>query len=632
MPVESVAASAQDAHSSRPDVSRILLDLFPPKERWLFASVLGTSIVAAAFETVGVASILPFMALVIDPSAMQRYPFLRTLSHVLGAGTPSQEIFALGVVTAAIVALGNAAAAVGLVVQEKFIGRSSARFASTLFSGYLRQPTEFHLRRDAASLLKVMLTDVRIVVFNVLVPALLAVSRGLMALSVVILLIFQNPRIASGVIVVLGGAYVAVFQGVRTRLRRLGTEFNRSNVEVQRVAQEALGGVKELKVLGREAHVEQRFSLVSHSAAFTESTARTTALLPRFVLETLAFGGILVVTLALIATAGSSAQTVVPVLALYAFAGYRLMPALQQVFSSIVTIRFALPALVQLHEDFVVVAPGAAAAGTTVPAPRDPSSRAFDHAIHVRGVSFTYGGASRPSLEGIDLTIRPRESIGLVGRTGAGKTTLAELILGLHSPSSGTISVDQVELTPDNVAEWQGRVGYVPQNVFLSNSSILENIAFGLPTSLIDRRAAMEAARLAQADDFISHLPGGIDTIVGERGAKLSGGQRQRIGIARALYGNPEVLVFDEATSALDGMTEDATMQAIRSLAGHRTILLIAHRMRTVEACDRIVMLDRGRIIADASYEVLLSSSSAFRSLVQGRAAEESASVLDPVS
>lgn len=593
---------------------RILADLFPGRERWLLAGVLAMGLVSALFETLGVASILPFMALVLDPSAVERYPALSRIGRLAGAASSREMLLLVGAATVVIVALGNAAAAANVVVQERFAARTRSRLAAALFGGYLRQPYAFHVQRDAPSLMKIVLNDVRVVVATVVAPLLLAASKALMAMGMMALLFLQDPVVAFTIAAVLGAAYSVVFWMVRTRQRRLGSELNAHNLDRQRIAQEGLGGIKELQVLGHERHTVERFETVTHGANMTEASNRITSQLPRYVLETVAFGGILLATLVLLAGAEDLARSVVPVLALYAFAGYRLLPALQQIFASAVHIRFYLPVTHGLRDDYVSVA--AASTASRGEAPVQSPELHFTDAIRLDKVSFTYLGAAAPALHDVNLVIRPKESVGLVGRTGSGKTTLADMLLGLYQPSEGILTVDGVPLAGPAIRAWRRRVGYVPQHVFLANASVAENIAFGLPPSAIDAEAVRRAARLAQAEEFIRELPRGFDTLVGERGVKLSGGQRQRIGIARALYYEPEVLVFDEATSALDGLTEEAVMEAIRSLSGQRTIILIAHRLRTVEACDRIVLLENGRVLAAGSYGELLETSGDFRRLV----------------
>lgn len=602
-------------------LTRALLDLFPGRERLRLAGILVASGVAALAETVGVAAILPFMALVTDPSTIDRSAALTTMRQTLGANAPREMLLAAGAATLAVIGLGNAAAALNVALQERFMAHTKSRLSASLFAGYLHQPYTFHVRRDAPSILKVLVGDMAVIVNGVIAPLLMIASRGPVALGILLLLFVQDPTLSLIAAALLGTAYAGVFWAVSRTERFQGAEFNRFNLERQRVGQEALGGIKELQVLGREQFTIERYARAAFGAARAEARNRTNAQMPRYGLETIAFGGILVFLLVQVAR-GGDAQAMVPTLALFAFAGYRLLPALQYVYAAALSLRFSMPTLLAgIHDDFVRVArpvSGHSAVPLAEPMP-------FRTAIQLHGVTFAYEGRPTPVLRNVDLTIRAHESLGLVGRTGSGKTTLADLILGLYEPSGGRITIDGAPLTAANVRRWRRCVGYVPQHVFLANASVAENIAFGLAPAEIDEAAVRRAARLAQAEEFIATLPGGFAAIVGERGVKLSGGQRQRIGIARALYADPALLVFDEATSALDGLTEDAVMEAIRSLRGERTIILIAHRLRTVEACDQIAMLEHGRVVAQGSYASLLDSSDAFARLVGGGLSEASA-------
>ena len=464
------------------------------------------------------------------------------------------------------------------------------------------------MQRDTSSLGRVLGGDVESALGGFLASLLGVVSKGLSGLVLISLIVLIDPVVALGTVLVLGCGYMFVYRLIRTRQVRLGAKMVEASLVVGRTTLEGLSGIKELRVLGRESAsiTEYKKSL----AEVTESHASNllAAALPRYVIEVFAYAGIVAVTLAFVLKGQGTAA--IPSLALYALAGNRLVPIFQQFFAAAITIKYHTRAVESLEADLKVVRQSTA---PELDGNEQPLS--FKNEITLSKLSFTYPTANRPALHEVSLSIPQNQSIGLVGRTGSGKTTLADVILGLYPPASGKISVDGVTLTQGNERAWRQRVGYVPQNVFLTNASIARNIALGIPEDQVDHQAVKRAAHMAQAEEFIAQLPDGYDTVVGERGVKLSGGQRQRLGIARALYHNPDVLVFDEATSALDGMTEDAVMQAVQTLSAERTMILIAHRLRTVQACDRIVMLEAGRVVADGTYQHLMSESAPFKQL-----------------
>jgi ABC-type multidrug transport system fused ATPase/permease subunit len=592
-----------------------ILRILPQGERLALLGFFSVMLVAAIFETVGVASVLPFMAVVMDPSLAQRSRTMVAVLDLLGIRSPQGTLVAIGVIVVAMLLIGNAAAAGGQWVQQRFMARLQRRLSCELFAGYLAQPYAFHVQHDAASLTKVLFADISIVLNNGVAPLVGAATRGMVVVGLVALVLLRDPLIALGTMLLLGGSYFFIYRLVRGHQAHMGQEISASALHRQRIAIEGLGGIKELLVLERERDTVQRFDEATVRFTNAQVSNSLTAMLPRYLLETIAFGGIVIVTLTLVLS-GRGLEAAIPTLSLYAFVGYRLMPALQQIFSAAVTVRFIGASLDSLGRDLDMVRKRPVRSTSVSSTSAVLRGR---HDLRLDDVHFTYPGTTQEVLRGVSLVIHRNESIGLVGRTGAGKTTLADLVLGLFEPTSGTISIGDVPLGPRTLHAWRERVGYVPQTVFLANATIAQNIAFGLPDDQIDHEAVVRAARMAQADEFVAGLADGLSTLVGERGVRLSGGQRQRLGIARALYHNPDVLVFDEATSALDGMTEEAVMQAIRSLSKECTIILIAHRLRTVEACNRIVMLEAGFIVADGSYGELMEGSPEFRNLV-GRA------------
>ena len=473
----------------------------------------------------------------------------------------------------------------------------------------MRLPYSFHLERDTASLSRVLGSDVESALGGFLASLLGVVAKGLSGFVLISFIVIVDPLVALGTVVVLGGGYMFIYRLIRVRQSRLGAKMVEASVALGRATLEGIAGIKELRVLGRESTSTSSYNQVLSTLVKTQAQNLLAAALPRYVIEVIAYAGIVAVTLGFVLKGEGMAA--VPSLALYALAGNRLVPIFQQFFAAAITIKYHTKAVESLVFDLKTVR-----AHIEQPTSIEDSTRLiFNHSLQLSNVVFQYPSAHTPSLKGISLTILKNQSIGFVGKTGSGKTTLADVILGLYQPQSGSISVDGVTLTEDNERMWRKRVGYVPQTVFLTNATIAENIALGIPKNKIDHLAVARAAQMAQAEEFIDLLPDSYGTVVGERGVKLSGGQRQRLGIARALYHQPDVLIFDEATSALDGMTEDAVMQAVQKLSQQCTMILIAHRLRTIQACDRVVMLDGGLVVADGQYAELMENSPAFRRL-----------------
>jgi ABC-type multidrug transport system fused ATPase/permease subunit len=383
-----------------------------------------------------------------------------------------------------------------------------------------------------------------------------------------------------------------------------------TNKERFKVVQEIAGGLKEIKVMGLEAVSLARFRTPARAMARYQTAGLVFARLPRFALEAAVYGGFIAMVLVMLVVRGGALADLLPLLGLLAMSATKLFPALQQLYQEISSIRFSAAALDRLHAELVATAgtppPPSAASAPALLVPQDR--------IEFVGVQYRYPQADRPALTGLDLAIAAKSTVGIVGGTGAGKTTVIDLLLGLLHPDAGQILIDGRPLGRETLRAWQRSIGYVPQTIFLADDTIAANIAFGVAPADVDPRLVEQAARAANLHDFITgELPGGYATMVGERGLRLSGGQRQRIGIARALYRDPAVLVLDEATSALDNLTERAVMEAVRALGGQKTIVMIAHRLTTVEACDKIILLEQGRVTAEGTFAELLSRNEIFR-------------------
>ncbi len=570
-----------------------LLRLLPAVERRRLALIAAGLAGAGLLEIVGVASVIPFLTLVGDPGAADRLPWLASWRDALGLSEPRAFLLATGAAALAAI-LTTALANAGLTyAQLLFTHRTGYAFARRLLFRYLDRERLFFAQANSAELAKNVLSETDRLVVGVLTPLTVVASRTVSALAVILFLVAYSPRLALVLGGGFGGLYVGIFLFVRARLARIGARAVADNETRFRVVQETLGALTELKLYGRAETFAARFEAPARAYARDSAESLVTGQMPRFVVEALAFGGVVVVVLFALSQ-GLDTAGILPLLGLFAFAGYRMLPAFQNIFNALALLRFHLPGVRLIVDELGLEAPRPARTAERLP---------FREAVRFAGVGFDYE-PGRPALRDIDLTIPAGATVGLVGRTGSGKSTLVGLLLGLLAPAAGRISVDGVPLDPGTLPAWQNRIGYVPQDVFLIDGTVAENIALGLDAP--DPAKVEAAARLAGAHDFVAALPEGYGARVGERGARLSGGQRQRIGIARALYHDPDVLVFDEATSALDGETEAAVMAALRRFAGTRTLVMIAHRLTSLEGADTVHVLDGGRIVASGPLPAVL--------------------------
>jgi len=476
---------------------------------------------------------------------------------------------------------------------------------------YLDESYLFHLKRNSAELLKNLTSEINRVVNGGIMSAINVVSKGFTAFCILVLLILVDPMIALIVGLVLGVSYALVYWSIRLKLTHIGIIVTQLFSDRMRYINESLGGIKELKVLGREKYYLKQFRDVSQEIIKHQVFNRAAVDLPRYLLETIAFGGILAMTIYLVAVK-NDAQTVLPMISLYGFAGYRLMPTLQGIFQSTATLKHDIAAVDLFYNDIKGTSSLPFNFNHETLVNEEPL--VFTNNLVLDNICFHYPGVKKQAVDNLSLTIKANTSIGIVGSSGSGKSTLVDIILGLLHPQKGSLSVDGEKLTQDNLRRWQNNIGYVPQVIFLADSTISENLAFGIPAKEIDQQAVETAAKMANLHDFIiNELEEGYRTIVGERGIRLSGGQRQRIGIARALYHNPSVLILDEATSALDTPTEQAVMEAVYDLAHEKTIIMIAHRISTVKNCDNLVWLEYGKVKGRGAYDELVSSNTEFK-------------------
>lgn len=582
-----------------------VLFLFDRKEKFQLSAILGGTILMGFVEMISVAAIMPFIAIAVKPSLIESNHFLNALYTYFAFASYNRFLLVVGGIVFCLLLFGNTFSGLMSWVMFRFCYTKGKNVSGNLFQQYLMQPYLYFLDKNSSELSKNILAEVDRFVIGILNNSLQMFSKIIMVLSIFTLLVIVKPLLALTVMGVLGTAYYILLKIIRVKMVAAGKVSSYVNGLRYQTINEALGAIKELKVLGREQLFIDQYHDYAQRYAKSETLCQLSPSIAKYAIEVVAFGSMLLIALYLIATHEGISEFM-PLLALYALSGYRLMPAMQQVFSGYTLFKYHQSALDLLWEETQLAFP----ANT-----RGTDSLSFTDALVLDNISYRYPDSEKLALNNINFSIKQHATIGIVGASGAGKTTLIDIILGLLSPQ-GKLVVDNVIINNNNIRAWQRNIGYVPQSIFLSDSTIAGNIALGISENDLDMDAVIQASKLANLHDFITtELPQGYHTKIGERGIRLSGGQRQRIGIARALYHDPELLIFDEATSALDGITEKVIMEAIHSLANRKTIILIAHRLNTVKDCDTIYIFDRGNMIGHGSYDQLMATNKVFQHL-----------------
>ena len=548
------------------------------RRTWLMMALV---ILMALAETIGVVSVMPFLSVLARPDIVQENAALTWFYERFAFDSNQQFITALGLVSIILVVGSSAFKTITLHLLNRFTFLLRHSISARLLSGYLNQPYEFFLKYNPSELSRNVLSEVDQLQGGLITPLSQLIAQGAVVLAMLLLLFLYNPWIAISAAAVIGVLYGVIYTLVRKRLGNTGKARQQANGQRFKVCNEALGGIKEVKISQAAGAYQQQFAQASRNFSRHQANAQTLSQSPLYMVEAVGYTGLIILALLLMKHSNDIGQ-VLPVLGLYGFAAYRLLPSAQIMYRGFAQLKFSSAALDTIHQHLSLPT------SKTKPAsqPMAPQKE-----IRLQGVNFAYPSApDRPVLQNFDLVISANTSVGIAGKSGAGKSTVMDLLLGLLQPQAGSLSVDGITIDASNIHNWQAAIGYVPQHIYLADTSIAENIAFGVPPNQIDMQAVERAARTAQIHEFIStELPDGYQSTVGDRGVRLSGGQRQRIGIARALYRDPPVLLLDEATSALDGETEDAVNTSIRSLSGKKTLVVITHRLTSLHACHTIM-------------------------------------------
>lgn len=569
--------------------ARKIWALLTSTQRRAALAMLGLMVIGMLLETLGIGLVIPGLSLMMQGDPGARYPSLKALKNALGQPSDVDLIVGGMLVLVTVYTVKTLFLAYLAWYQARFVYGVQAELSQRLFVGYLRQPYSFHLQRNSAQLIRNVVNETTLFTNTGLMAGISVLTELFVLFGVSLLLVIVEPLGALLVLGTLGAAGWAFNRFTQGRILRWGEARQlHEGLRIQHV-QQGLGSAKDVKLLGRETEFVEQYQFHNLGSAKVGQWQATLLQLPRLWLEMLAVAGLAILVLVMIAQ-GKPLEALVPTLGLFAAAGFRLMPSVNRVLNNLQHVRFALPVIEILYAETVLLS---AALPTT-----DHAALPFKVALTLEQISFRYPEGHAKAVCGISLSIPCGASIGFIGGSGAGKSTLVDIILGLLTPDRGIVMIDGINIQ-SRLRAWQNQLGYVPQSIFLTDDSLRRNVAFGLHNEQIDEAAVLRAIRAAQLEQFVNDLPKGLDTIVGERGVRLSGGQRQRIGIARALYHDPSVLVLDEATSSLDVVTERGVMDAVRALHGKKTIVIVAHRLSTVDCCDRLFRLEGGRVVEE---------------------------------
>lgn len=586
-----------------------LLALLSRRDRVNALILFGMMLVGAALEIAGLAAVPAFVSAVVDREAMLGLPLFGPLLGQWTAGLDSAELVIWGAaMLLGIFALKNGFLAFNYWAQIRYVSNRRVSISGRLMHAYMAAPYTFFLERNRSELLRNVDTEVQTVCYNVISTILELCTRTVIVIAVLAFLLFVEPLITLAWIVFLGLIGFLALRGVTGRLRRYGLVQQKHRTIFNQSLMQAFGGIKEIRTLGREdfftGKVVDAVARVTRANGFKLLIMR---IIPP-ASEMVAMTGLLALAVGLVLQ-GRTTESILVTLSLFVVGLVRLREASSAALNQFADLRYSLVAIEPIVRDLDRLgdAPKCVLPEAEITRPQ--------RVIGIEGVWHRYDGAPDHALRDVNIAIPVGSAVGLVGSTGAGKSTVVDVLLGLLSPERGGLVIDGDRLSASTLRHWRTQVGYVPQSIYLLDDTIRRNIALGIEDKDIDEAALASAIRLAQLHRFIDRQPQGLDTVVGESGVRISGGERQRIGIARALYHDPAILILDEATSALDNTTERAVIEAVEGMRGTRTVVMIAHRLSTVRGCDVLYYLKDGRVEACGDYESLRHRHSDFREM-----------------
>ncbi|BFM49630.1 ABC transporter ATP-binding protein [Marinomonas sp. THO17] len=591
---------------------RQIFSILLPHQRKQFYILQLLVILMAFTELVGIASIAPFMAVVGDIGLLDKPGIFSQIYQWSGLKEPMDFLFICGLIVLFLLTVSTTISMFTIWRLSLYGSIVGTEISDRLYEYYMGKDWLFHSSESSAVLTKKISTEAVRVSDSIIQPLMLMNSKVILAIFISISIFVYDPIVA-----ITGGgifftAYFFLYRIVRKQLSVNGNKVSNILTDRFRLMNEGFGGIKDIILLNRYNEYILEFKKGGKEISYAKGTNSAISQVPRYFIELTAFGAMIILVLLLIKLYQGDLGSVLPVLGVYALAAFKLLPALQQIYSSATQIKGSLAAFEVIKEDLVQSLKDERLMMISTGKSYSPKNK-----IVLKDISFQYPGKESHVLNELDMVFPVNNVIGIVGSSGSGKSTTIDILIGLLTPNSGRLMIDELEITENNKYKWQKAIGFVPQSIYLSEGTIAENVAFGLPSSEINLNQVNKALALAHLTELVEQLPNGVNTYVGERGVKLSGGQRQRIGIARALYHEADVLIFDEATSALDGITEKIIMEAIHDFGGKKTIIMIAHRLKTVQKCDIIYLMDKGKVIDEGNYEELLHRNIMFKEMAK---------------
>lgn len=576
-------------------------------------------LLTAFLEVTSLFSVAPFITILTDFDVINKEGYISDIYNYFGFQSPKNFLFFFAIFFLCITSVSHIINMLTVWTISKNSIKMGTNLGSRLYSFYLNQPWLFHTKNNSMQLINKIAQESDRITLGIIQPAMLINSKFVISFFLIFAMVIYNPKAALIVGTILGVSYLIIYSSIKNIVMKNGRIVSSTQEKRYKLMSEGFGGIREVLISGKQNFFNASFSSESDQWASAIGKNQAVGHLPRYIVELIAFSTIIGFILYLTSSSNNNNQFValLPVLSIYALGGLKLLPAFQSIFLYVTAIKSNINAFDNIKENLIECDSNENKNQNKIFERKvnDSTKLNIESELSFLNVNFKYEVKDDYVLKDLNLIIKSNETIGIVGKSGSGKSTIIDLIAGLIFPNSGKILIDGNNLTEQNKQLWQQNISLVSQSIFLSDSSIAENIAFGVPKNEIDNNKIKIALEKSQLIDFVDKLPNGPNTFIGERGIQLSGGQRQRIAIARSLYSESKLLIFDEATSSLDGITEEAVINSIKNIQHTKTVVIVAHRLASVRNCDVIYFIENGKVVDSGSYDGLLNRNASFKKM-----------------